>query len=272
MAPRKRILSSVTSINNNLTNKKRRNIIASLETNEDENNGIIDLQNEDDEVFVDKRSSTYKLREKPPRTQRFSSADSVRATNIQRKKTQTKSKNCKKIANKGNPFAKGRNGQNLAINKNSTNVLTSALTSEAAATNAAVNEDAEESWEDMSDDENTPRTSKLERKTRNARYAECWQYFDIVKGKHPISGKMCDVCVCNVLKDGKKCDFKFVKHGTTRLNDHLFLAHKKEEFKPNRVIGTKELQEINVLFAKFIISSNSAFRICEDKYLKVIFF
>ena len=45
MAPRKRILSSVTSINNNLTNKKRRNIIASLETNEDENNGIIDLQN-----------------------------------------------------------------------------------------------------------------------------------------------------------------------------------------------------------------------------------
>ena len=87
MAPRKRILSSVTSINNNLTNKKRRNIIASLETNEDENNGIIDLQNEDDEVFVDKRSSTYKLREKPPRTQRFSSADSVRATNSERKKT-----------------------------------------------------------------------------------------------------------------------------------------------------------------------------------------
>ena len=109
----------------------------------------------------------------------------------------------------------------------------------------------------------------LREKKRNARYAACWQFFDIVKGKHPQTNKPCKVCVCNVLVDGKKCDFEYVKHGTTRLNDHLFLIHKKEEFRPNRIIGPKEVEDINILLAKFIISSNSAFRICKDKHLKV---
>jgi hypothetical protein len=79
------------------------------------------------------------------------------------------------------------------------------------------------------------------------------------------------MCYCKVNIEGQKeCGVSFVKHcNTTHLNGHLFVAHKKEEFRPKRIVGPGDVQDINALLAKFIISSYSAFRICENKYLKV---
>jgi len=53
------------------------------------------------------------------------------------------------------------------------------------------------------------------------------------------------------------------------MNDHLYYVHGKVEFRPKRLNGSPDEREINELMAKFIINSNSAFKIVEDKYLKV---
>jgi len=138
------------------------------------------------------------------------------------------------------------------------------------------NKSDDDEWEDVdnNDDDKKKQSSTQSlnnNNKRSQRYAPCWTYFSVARGKHPITKEACDMCYCKIKVDGnKECGVSFVKHNnTTHLNDHLFNEHKKEEFRPKRMMGPGDVQDINVLLAKFIISSNSAFRICENKYLKV---
>ena len=79
---------------------------------------------------------------------------------------------------------------------------------------------------------------------------------------NPKTKLNCIFNVCVVLVEGKECGTEFIHNrSTSHMNDHLFIIHEKEEFRPKR---------IHELMAKFIVNSNSAFRIVEDKYLKVI--
>ena len=81
----------------------------------------------------------------------------------------------------------------------------------------------------------------------------------------------CIFNVCVVLVEGKECGTEFIHNrSTSHMNDHLFIIHEKEEFRPKRIHVKPDEREINELMAKFIVNSNSAFRIVEDKYLKVI--
>ena len=81
----------------------------------------------------------------------------------------------------------------------------------------------------------------------------------------------CIFNVCVVLVEGKECGTEFIHNrSTSHMNDHLLIIHEKEEFRPKRIHVKPDEREINELMAKFIVNSNSAFRIVEDKYLKVI--
>jgi hypothetical protein len=77
--------------------------------------------------------------------------------------------------------------------------------------------------------------------------------------------------VCVVKVDGKECGAEFVAHtATSHLNEHLYVVHEMEKFRPKKLNSVTNVQEINELVAKFIITSNSSFRIVENKYLMVI--
>ena len=75
--------------------------------------------------------------------------------------------------------------------------------------------------------------------------------------------------MCVVLVEGKECGTEFIHNRSmSHMNDHFYIIHEKEEFRLKRIYV--KLDEREILMAKFIVNSNSAFRIVEDKYLKVI--
>ena len=95
---------------------------------------------------------------------------------------------------------------------------------------------------------------------------------------HPTRQKMCKYHICKFEiedeEDGlRECGYSILSKGsTTHLNEHLFSEHKLLEFKPKRLIEKASDLQVNMWMAKFIVSSNSAFRICDDDNLKVYIF
>ena len=53
------------------------------------------------------------------------------------------------------------------------------------------------------------------------------------------------------------------------MNDHLYVVHKINEYRPKRLDASFDEREINELMAKFKVNSNSLFKIVEDKFLKL---
>jgi hypothetical protein len=88
--------------------------------------------------------------------------------------------------------------------------------------------------------------------------------------------KMCKYNICKFEikhdKDGlKECGYSILSTGsTTHLNEHLFTEHNLSEFRPKRLTQKASDLQVNTWMAKFIVSSNSAFRICDDNNLKVL--
>jgi hypothetical protein len=137
----------------------------------------------------------------------------------------------------------------------------------------------DDDFEDVNDDKNS-REKKNTRRRKSKKRAKCFEFFKPgVPGVHPRTKRPCKFYVCQVKmlkkdedgrEDLKECEVKFVESGSTsHLNEHLYDSHKMKEFKPPRLEKPNDL-ELNKLIAKFIVSSNSAIRICDDKYLKVI--
>ena len=52
------------------------------------------------------------------------------------------------------------------------------------------------------------------------------------------------------------------------MNDHLYMDHEIRDFRRKKTAHA-DVKEINELIAKFIVTTNSAFRIVENKYLIV---
>jgi hypothetical protein len=228
--------------------------------------------------------SSRTLRTNPRPTDRYGSVSSTSSTTSKTKTKKaaksnslpTNSKSTQSKKSNGNAFASGRNGQNSDGHYNNNRSKKKSATVSNAIDDVSSNKSDDDEWEDVdnNDDDKKKQSSTQSlnnNNKRSQRYAPCWTYFSVARGKHPITKEACDMCYCKIKVDGnKECGVSFVKHNnTTHLNDHLFNEHKKEEFRPKRMMGPGDVQDINVLLAKFIISSNSAFRICENKYLKV---
>jgi hypothetical protein len=74
-----------------------------------------------------------------------------------------------------------------------------------------------------------------------------------------------------VKKNNKICGKELVYLGSTsRMNSHLYNEHDMKKFR-KKLSPIPEVQVVMELMAKFIISSNSPFRIVENKYLIVSF-
>ena len=161
-----------------------------------------------------------------------------------------------------NAFARGKNQQNYK-NQNSLNSNDSNIDD--------INEDEYVSdWEANDFDDEKKEAPKKSRKKADKK-AGCWLYFGQKQGLNKKK-KPCLINFCKIVVDGKICGQEFIAHsGTSHMNEHLYVDHEKQEFRPRRLYGVPAVREINELMAKFIVSANLAFNIVENKYLVVSF-
>lgn len=159
-----------------------------------------------------------------------------------------------------NAFACGKNNQNNKTLKNNRKKSNDVKIDH-------LNEEEEYDWA-VNDEIKEKSVPKKARKAIQ-KTAACWAYF-VQKEGLTKNNKPCLINFCNIKEGDKTCGQKFIAHsGTSHMNEHLYVDHKKEEFRPKRLYGTPAVREINELMAKFIVSANLAFNIVENKYLVV---
>ncbi len=211
-------------------------------------------------------------------SERYDEYRSRSSSSITPKSTTKKNSSKKKPAQKTNPikkkhsknaFAGGKNNQNFRTNKGMVSVKEKEV-------GKSSSKDDEE-WEDECEDEgenlsSSHQTANKKKKINRNKTSQCWKFFKEINGVHPIKKTQCSMNLCVVKVDGKECGAEFVAHtSTSHLNEHLYVVHEMEKFRPKKLNSVTNVQEINELVAKFIITSNSSFRIVENKYLMVIY-
>lgn len=201
------------------------------------------------------RSSVSSINSNKPKASHGKSRKSVSLPNSLLPKIQSK----KATTLKKNLFAAGKNGQNTQ---------TKELVKKSGNTKSNESE-IEETDLDLTDTLINNKKKESKQKKAPIKTAACWKFFKEVDGVHPIKKTKCNMVKCIIEIDGKPCGFELIYHSSTsHMNDHLLNEHGKMDFKKKSSSVPQE-SEINELIAKFIVNSNSSFRIVEDKYLKV---
>jgi hypothetical protein len=171
-----------------------------------------------------------------------------------------------------NHFANGRRNQN--------NILTS-QSNEMVPTQVETSEEQElQNGNDVQNKSEILLNKKRRKRSRkeesnynaNKRKAKCWNYFNTIEKINNQTNQKEMYDVCNIVEKEKKCGYTLVHFSsTTRKNDHLYEAHKLEEFKPTKAVDRINISySLNCLFAKFIISTGLAFSVLDNEWLKIL--
>ena len=175
---------------------------------------------------------------------------------------ESKKKNILNKSSRSNAFACGKNGQNRKVKE----------TLSAEKRNDDGNDDSnsvESEWEDNLETLSSQKENSRKKKRKTQKTARCWKFFKEISSLHPKTKKKCQLSVCIVKKNNKICGKELVYLGSnSRMNSHLYNEHDMKKFR-KKLSPIPEVQVVMELMAKFIISSNSPFRIVENKYLIV---